>query len=389
MIELIDSGWSSQISERAKERHGKVRVVCPFIKRRAAKRLLDEGHRPEIRVITRFNLSDFSAGVSDISAMRWLMDQGARIRGIKGLHSKMYLFGDHHSIVTSANLTEAAMFRNQEFGFVSHDEIVAERCHAYFDRLWELAGTNLTHAKLDDWEKQLRAAVAGGAKPPPGPGLPDLGTSVPQIEVPGMGMGQIPIPPLFSEAEQAFVKFLGTSDDRWPITTSVLEGIEDSDCHRVLAYPKSKRPNIVQTGAIMFIARLIDDGDIMIFGRAIAIKHAPGIDEATADDIAHLDWMKTWTNFIRVHHAEFLDGTLEGGVRLSELMAQLGTDSFASTQERAAKGEKGIVPHRAYGQQPAVRLSKEGLDWLNARLEQAFQDHGKLPPEALQDLNWP
>lgn len=101
MFELIDNGWGNQISERARERHGKLRVMCPFIKLRAARRLVAEGHKPEIRIITRFSLSDLSSGVSDVSALRWLIDQGARIRGILGLHSKMYLFGERHSIVTS------------------------------------------------------------------------------------------------------------------------------------------------------------------------------------------------------------------------------------------------------------------------------------------------
>lgn len=391
MIELIDFGWSSQISARANERHAKLRVVCPFIKQRAVKRLLDAGHRPEIRVITRFSLSDFAAGVSDVSALRWLLDQGAKVRGIKGLHSKMYLFGERNSIVTSANLTEAALFRNQEFGFVSDDENVAKSCHAYFDRLWMAAGADLTYDKLTEWEDKLRSAVTAGGKPPTGPNLPDEGAKVTLPPVPGSEIAQPPIslPPLFSEAEQAFVKFLGTSNHRVPVTDSVLSVIEDSDCHRVLAYPEGKRPRIVRTGDIMFIARMTDDWDIVVFGRAIAIKHTPGIDEATDDDIAHLDWMAQWPNFVRIHHAEFLDGTLENGIRLSDLMKALGTDSFASTQRRAARGEKDIVPQRAYGQQAAVRLSRQGLDWLNARLEQTFQTSGKLSPQQLQHLHWP
>lgn len=391
MIELIDSGWSNLFGERARERHGKLRIMCPFIKQRAVRRLLDDGHRPEIRIITRFNLSDFADGVSDVSALRWLLEQGAHIRGIRGLHSKMYLFGESHSMVTSANLTEAALFRNQEFGFISKDDGVAIRCHSYFDQLWQVAGPDLTEVKLSEWEERLRAAVAGGAKPPPGPGLPDEGAvvNVPPPPNPVVGSPVIPLPPLFSEAEQAFVKFLGNSGDRWPVSTPIMEVVGDSDCHRVCAYPKSKRPNIVKTGAIMFLARLVDDRDIMVFGRAIAIRHLPGTDEATAADIAHLPWMDSWSNFVRVHHAEFLAGTLQNGVRLSDLMDDLGTNSFASTQKRAAGGEKGIDPRRAYGQQPAVRLSREGLDWLNARLEQAFRDHGKLRPDELDDLYWP
>lgn len=289
------------------------------------------------------------------------------------------------------------MFRNHEFGFISSHEDVASRCHFYFDRLWDAAGADLTEKTIDRWELLLRNAVAGGAKPSSGSVLPDEGaivalpSLVPPV-VPVVRSGPLPAEsnsPLFDEAEQAFVKFLGTAGDRWPVTTPILEVIGDSDCHRVCAYPKKRRPNSVRTGAVMFLARLVDDGGIIIFGRAVAIRHVRGKDEATPQDIAHLPWMATWSNFVRVHHAEFLPGTLEQGIRLSDLMETLGTDSFATTQERAAKGEKGILPQRAYGQQPSVRLSREGLDWLNDRLERTFQRHGKLSPEEILELNWP
>lgn len=388
MIELTDKGWPAHFSLRAKERHGTLKVVCPFIKQRAVKWLVEKGHRPVIRIITRFNLSDFAARVSDVGALRWLLEQGASIRGVKGLHAKMYLFGERHAIVTSANLTEAALFRNHEFGFVSQDADVARRCHAYFDVLWQGAGPDLTYAKLSEWEDRLRTASVGGGKPRSAPDLPDEGVNVDLPTPPTVaGQPEVSLPPMFAESEQAFVKFLGTSDNRVPVTFSTFEEISNAGCHRVCAYPRP--PWIVQSGAIMFIARLLDDGDIMVFGRAVAIKYTPGKDDATEADIVLREWMENWPHFVRVHHGEFVAGTMANGVRLSHLMSSLGTDSFARTQERAALGEKNIDPRRAYGQQAAVRLSKEGLDWLNARLEQAFLDHGRISPQQLQTLDWP
>ena len=38
-------------------------------------------------MITRFNLADFAEGVSDIEALRLLLDAGANIRGIRNLHA--------------------------------------------------------------------------------------------------------------------------------------------------------------------------------------------------------------------------------------------------------------------------------------------------------------
>ena len=70
----------------------------------------------------------------------------------------------------------------------------------------------------------------------------------------------------------------------------------------------------------MFIARLTDEPDIRVFGRAIALEHQPGRDEPTADDIALREWVLDWPYYVRVHHAEFVDGTVGDGVSLNALM---------------------------------------------------------------------
>lgn len=46
-------------------------------------------------------------------------------------------------IVTSANLTEAALYRNHEFGFLSDDETIVGECRSYFEALWERAEPDL------------------------------------------------------------------------------------------------------------------------------------------------------------------------------------------------------------------------------------------------------
>jgi hypothetical protein len=67
---------------------------------------------------TRLNLNDLANGVSDIEAIRFLLSKGARIRGIKHLHAKLYLLGANHGIVTSANLTQLGLTRNHGLGYV-------------------------------------------------------------------------------------------------------------------------------------------------------------------------------------------------------------------------------------------------------------------------------
>lgn len=93
-----------------------IRIVCPFIKRRVVIRLLKYGRPKLLQVITRFSVSDFAAGVSDVSALRLLLENGAQIRGVLNLHAKLYQFGESRAIVTSANLTDAALTWESRLG---------------------------------------------------------------------------------------------------------------------------------------------------------------------------------------------------------------------------------------------------------------------------------
>ena len=173
-LRLIDSGWGSVIDEALAVDPFPLWIVCPFIKKRVATRLLAGGEAKHIRVITRFNLNDFGEGVSDTGALRLLLDHGAQIRGIRGLHAKLYRIG-RQVIVTSANLTEKALARNHEFGFLATDNEIARQCIEYFENLWQRAGDDLTKVRLKEWEEKIADALAFRHRPTGTIGLGDEG----------------------------------------------------------------------------------------------------------------------------------------------------------------------------------------------------------------------
>jgi hypothetical protein len=98
---IVDTGWDKVLGDALRADSSRVRIVCPFIKKRAVARLLKRDKPKALQVITRFNLDDFSEGVSDIAALQLLLDKGAHIRGVRNLHAKLYLFGANRAIVTS------------------------------------------------------------------------------------------------------------------------------------------------------------------------------------------------------------------------------------------------------------------------------------------------
>lgn len=382
---LIDRGWDTELGDAVALGCAELRVVSPFIKLRAAQRLIAEKPAARIRVITRFHPGEMLAGVNDTAALRALLDAGAEIRGVRGLHAKVYVFGDERAIVTSANLTEAALRRNHEFGFVTSEKPIVRRCTDYFEQLWNRAGANLDLTRLEGWEAKIKAAALAGGRPSNGNGLSDDGTDA-GSDFPGVTNSIVPI-----TSSQAFVKFFGQGHDREPWNMAVLDEVVSSGSHWACTYPRRRRPRAVQDGDVMFMGRLVaNPHDTVIYGRAIALQHVEGRDDAAPDDIVERDWKARWPAYIRVHSAEFVAGTLQNGVKLSELMDRFGPDAFASTQRNSrAKNDENTDPRLSLMQKPHVQLTPESFGWLEERLQKAFEAHGKLSAEELGKLDWP
>ncbi len=381
-FELVDSGWDRRLDQAVRADHSELLIISPFIKRGAAQRLLSAGCPAAMRVLTRFNLSDFFERVSDTAALRLLLEHGALIRGVRNLHAKLYVFGRSRVLLTSANLTESALTRNLEFGCLTTKEDIVESCRTYFDRLWMGAGADLDQARLTRWEQVIEDVAASGTHPTRVLGLSDEGAELLPAQSP------VSLPTSIAEAPQSFVKFFGNASHRSERTLAVLEEVRSSGSHFACTYPK--RPRRVQSGAIMFMGRLVlNPHDILIYGRAIAVSHVEGRDDASADDIAQRAWKVDWPHYIRVHSAAFLAGHLANGVSLNRLMEELGPRAFASTERRLARGEQEVNPRLSLRRQPDVQLSDAGRQRLSELLEEAFHRNGKLAPADLEQLDWP
>jgi hypothetical protein len=138
------------------------------------------------------------------------------------------------------------------------------------------------------------------------------------------------------------------------------------------------------------MARFVDEpADIQIYGRAKGLKHVPGRDDASPEDIARCPWKEDWPHYIRVYGAEFLAGTLQIGISLNRMMEELGSDAFSSTQRHAQAQAGNTNPRRAYLQKAAVALTQEGVEWLQREFELALRRNGSIPPADLDALYWP
>lgn len=388
---LVSAGWRAELHAGLRRDDGPFRLICPFVKAPVLDELLDEHDPGDVLLITRFRLADFCDGVSDLAALRRVIASGGRVRGVKGLHAKVYIFGTTRAAVTSANLTSRGVGSNHEFGCVSEEPGFVAACSAYFGDLWRMAGDDLDEVRLNEWKDQVDVVLNTGGRAARKVALPDHGTPVGDDMV-GVGDADIEIDEGWpSESGQAFVKFFGEGSNRVAWSHSVLDEVERSGCHWACTYPASKRPRAVHEGDTLFVGRLVEaPRDTLIFGRTIGRAHVPGRDEATAAEIQSRWWKQKWPHYIRVHDAEFVAGELRNGVSLNALMDALGSDAFTSTQNNARSGNgRNTNPRRAYMQQPAVRLTDEAAAWLTARVERSFELHGRVPADDLEALDWP
>lgn len=389
-MRLVESGWEAELRDGLVISGGRLLIACPFIKYSVIARLLNVVSLDEILVVTRFNLSDCARGVSDIAALQTLMDAGADVRGLRGLHAKVFVFGNRRAAVTSANLTEAGLKGNIEFGCVSDDVPFLAACTSWVERL-HASAVSVTAQELEQWDLTVRECLRYAGRDDPITGLPDHGAAPADPDepsaggVPGVGTGR---DGWVSESHQAFVKFAGQGHDRVPLSDTVLDEITRSGAFKFATYPAGAgHPWRVDDGATIFMSRMTSEpNDTRIIGRAIAIAHDPDQDVASAEDIKRRQWLTQWPYLVRVHQAEFIDGVLGDGMSLSSMIDDLGPLSFRSTKDRLRAGEQNINPRRSFSQQADVELSEEGFAWMTQHFEASLEQHGSLAQEQLRGL---
>ncbi len=367
MTKLVDGGWSQEMRDALAVDSSDVRIISPFIKVSAIKDLLASKPR-KLQVITRFNLADFAAGASDLTALRQLREAGALVRGIKHLHTKLYVFGSIRAIVTSANLTGAGLNRNFELGTVSEDVALVRDCQRYFDGLWKQAGDDLTNTKIIKWTTKVERHRLRGGSFNDITDLDDYGEVVPDITEDSTTVDSI-----YSTAERAFVMLLGDSKQhRKRLYSRVIDVVRSNECHWALSQKRRNRQ--VQDGDAIYIGQFTrDPNDIRVFGRAIGMKHVDDRDKATQEDKDRISWRNEFSYYTRVHRAEFVDGTLANGISSEELV----------------KARKKTNPRFAHRGHARVKLDGADHEWLEPRLEEAFEIHGKISPSELATLYWP
>jgi hypothetical protein len=117
-LKLLVGRWGTELRRLLDGTQTRILIISPFVTSVAVSTLrpLAESKRVSCRLITRLNLNDFRSGVSDLAALRQLVEMGVEVRTLKGLHAKVYVFDDREAVVTSANFTGGGLSNEHEWG---------------------------------------------------------------------------------------------------------------------------------------------------------------------------------------------------------------------------------------------------------------------------------
>src|SRR4051812_542662 len=107
-MELYLKNWYSKLLLEL-EKTKQLRIVSPFVKEHVIRKIQGQFDFNNFELITRFNLRDFASNVSSLDGLKFSVEKGASVYGIKDLHSKIYLFDNRAAIITSANLTSGGL----------------------------------------------------------------------------------------------------------------------------------------------------------------------------------------------------------------------------------------------------------------------------------------
>tara|TARA_R100000541_G_scaffold40901_1_gene48380 strand:+ start:719 stop:1849 length:1131 start_codon:yes stop_codon:yes gene_type:complete len=366
-MEIYLKNWYSKFIKELPKTNN-LKVISPFVSEQILRKIESKFNFQNFQLITRYNLQDFALKVSSLEGIKFSVSKGASIYGIRGLHSKVYLFDKRAAIITSANLTNGGLRNNEECGIYLTDRNVVNELNKHFKDLKEIAGQNLTMNECLNWESKISNINITKGK---------------AVTLPNYGSTKSS----FNSSINYYIKFFGKADNRVQLDFPVKEEIDRALCHYACGFPINKKPRQVNDGDIIYMARMTENpNDYAIFGKAIALKFKEGRDIASDIEKQEREWKKKWPAYLRVEQPTFLNGNMGDGVLLSDLMDKFEYDSFPSTRIRYNNGERDIVAKKSLMRKAYVRITNNAAKWLDQQFDDALQISGKVSDSFLSNL---
>lgn len=138
----IINPWDDTLSGLVRKSKVSIKITSPFIKSKTTNRILAvQRDSAELRVISSFKLMNFYLRVSDFAAIEAIIKSNGVVKNNHLLHAKTYIFDDKKAVVTSANLTEAGLKYNYEYGVLLDEKKLVKKIVRDFELLYNNKNT--------------------------------------------------------------------------------------------------------------------------------------------------------------------------------------------------------------------------------------------------------
>ena len=406
-IQVVTDTHFELINKLFNEAAKSIQIISPFIGKKMADILCDKmSKRPELTVtlITRFYRNDFVEGVSNLYALQRLIECGAKVYALRGLHAKLYLFDEMRALVGSANFTLGGFGNNYELSLYidSEEKVNADLCKMFSSTLDKIKASGdflitieqikeevvLVNRDLErrkDPKAKYSNFTQFGAEI-------ETDDNVEESEVSDSVQDALDKKDAETRytyagaAENIWLKFEASSGNRFLISNKWTP-TKTIDGRLVTNYPNNRGAGI-KDGDVVFIAVVSKDEqgrDLMPY--IVARGTMSSYKEATPQMKQQYDWMKKWPNYSELLELEYLNTPAENSISLLRVLSDLGATTYPGAEEEQRQGRDLSVQElrMRHHQKSYMRITSQARDYINDLFDYLVIKHGskiikKRPP---------
>jgi HKD family nuclease len=387
-VNLISKDLLNQFQELLEKTEGELNIISPFIGTKTANLLADwliDNPTVTCNIITRFYREEFIERVSSIHGLEKLLHANANIYALINLHSKLYLFDSHSTIIGSANFTKGGFVSNHEICVLMDEEPeIAEKAQEYFfDLLEQIQLHGDKGIVTQDWideEKKNVSQLAASRK--------DKNVSYSNNKKSGVELGKIVQPDLFEsilettyeeneDGTSFWLKFEGTGEDRIPsdMNYKQMKGTRNRELIKTY-FPR--RPGGIVKDDTLFLTIVSYDEQGRPTPMIVGYAKTDGFNKNNVvddSDIKDAPWKHRFPYYVKFTGGRVINAPIKNGIRLVDLYNTVGKSTFPSLRKRNNVTQKTL--QSMHFRRSHIRITQEASNFLMYELNKKFQKYGE------------
>lgn len=365
-------------------------IISPFIGTQTANFLADwliKNPTVSCNVITRFYREDFVERVSSIYGLERLLQANAKIYALIDLHSKLYLFDSHSTIIGSANFTKGGFISNHEICVIMDDEpeITDKAAEYFYDLLNQIQAAGDQGVVTQEWiekEKIHVAQLAANQK--------NKTVTYSNEHKKGVTLKKIVQPDLFESliennqehsksVSTYWLKFEGTGEDRVPNEWDYIKmkGKRKRDLNTTY-FPR--KPSGIGKGDTLFLTIVSYDEQGHPTPMIIGYATTDGFNQSNVvDDVQEIKdspWKSRFPYYVEFAKGKVIKAPIKNGIRLVDIYNNLGKGVFPTLRNRANVSQATL--QSMHFRRSHIRITPEANKILMEELKNRFIKYGEI-----------